>query len=406
MNLTLVSSLLGAAAFILHVATLEELSQAAVSVWPPGSKIYLGECVILQCRVTSNSTFAWTYRWYKDKPHTAPTPCPRHLVSGDSYSITVVTTKDVGSYWCKAEQRESNATVTALPVMLNVSVRPPPSLTLNPSSRLLFQGEHFTVRCPASRTKTKGWRLMYFSPRHPNRITVNEMQLCSSLGGAVGNKSDMCVLTAASKNSGLYWCEDAEGRTSAVSVTVSNGSIILKTPALPVYEGDKVVLYCQYRTDYHNEAIFFKNGAVIGTFNSSSSNKVIDLTIMNVTLKYEGFYKCASKDRKLESPESWLSMTTDRGIRSATEPGPSKGNWKWIVVSFGIVLLLLIPLTVWLVKHNSYRMISTRSCCPIPKEDVPAVPLPETKQDATEVQWDLSWMEMSNLLDKQLYHST
>ena len=52
------------------------------------------------------------------------------------------------------------------------------------------------------------------------------MQLCSSLGGAGGNKSDTCVLTAASENSGLYWCENAEGRTSAVSVTVSSESLL------------------------------------------------------------------------------------------------------------------------------------------------------------------------------------
>lgn len=97
-----------------------------MSVWPPGSNIYLGECVLLQCSVESNSSFAWSYRWLKHKPHTAPasTLNPRHLVSGDSYSITAVTREDAGSYQCQAERRESNITSEVLlsqPATLRVS---------------------------------------------------------------------------------------------------------------------------------------------------------------------------------------------------------------------------------------------------------------------------------------------
>lgn len=37
------------------------------------------------------------------------------------------------------------------------------------------------------------------------------------------------------------------------------------------------------------------------------------MTIKNVTQQDEGLYKCASHDRKMESPESWLSVRPDRG---------------------------------------------------------------------------------------------
>lgn len=87
----------------------------------------------------------------------------------------------------------------------------------------------------------------------------------------------------------------------------------MKTPAFPVFEGNKVVLYCQYWTDNHSKTTFFKNGAEILTYNSSSSDRVITMTIENVTQEDEGFYKCASQDRKMESPESWLSVRPDRG---------------------------------------------------------------------------------------------
>ncbi|XP_043985772.1 uncharacterized protein LOC122838843 isoform X1 [Gambusia affinis] len=94
------------------------------------------------------------------------------------------------------------------------------------------------------------------------------------------------------------------------------------------------------------------------------------------------------------------NFTSKDGTESSTN-----GAWIWIVVSCCVVLLLLIPL-IWFAQRNRHRMFSTRSCWPLFKENIPAVPPPVTKQDATEVQWDLSWMEMSNLLDKQQYPGT
>ncbi|XP_028260092.1 Fc receptor-like protein 2 [Parambassis ranga] len=384
MNIVLISSLLGIAEFV--VAALEEGQNLTVTVWPPGSSIYLGECVLLQCTVESNSTFMWNYRWYRHRLHTALTPNPRHLVSGDSYSITAVTREDAGTYWCEAEQRERNTSRLSSQAVLVVSEPPILSLNLTQSTRQLFKGKNISVQCHASQTK---WRLRQF---HPGRKETTTSKECS--------ESEVCVFTPAS---GLYWCESAEGRSRAVNITVSYGNIILNTPAFPISEGDEVSLYCQYRTGNHNKATFFKNGAEILTLNSSSLDNIIKMTIENVTQADEGFYKCASQDRKMESPESWLSVNPSR---DGTEASTSD-SWKWILVSCGVVLLLLlIPLTVRLVHRHRYQMFCTRSCWPLSKEDIPAVGLPVTKQDVTEVQWDLSWMEMSNLLDKQPFPGT
>uniref|UniRef100_A0A3Q2VS51 Ig-like domain-containing protein n=1 Tax=Haplochromis burtoni TaxID=8153 RepID=A0A3Q2VS51_HAPBU len=68
------------------------LLKTVVSVWPPGSKVYLGESVLLKCAVESNSTAQWGFE---------------HVVSNDSYFITAVTREDAGSYRCKAGQTSS-----------------------------------------------------------------------------------------------------------------------------------------------------------------------------------------------------------------------------------------------------------------------------------------------------------
>lgn len=67
-----------------------------------------------------------------------------------------------------------------------------------------------------------------------------------------------------------------------------------------------------------------------------------------------------------------------------------------------------IPTDCWSFTVFAWRYRTFFTCrrWPISKENLPAVELPATKQDTTEVQWDLSWMEMSNLLDKHLYPGT
>lgn len=90
----------------------------------------------------------------------------------------------------------------------------------------------------------------------------------------------------------------------------------MRTPAFPVFEGDTVVLHCLYwKGILRNSTLFFKNGSEIFAHNSSSSDRLIKMTIENVTQEDEGFYKCMSEDRRMESPESWLSV----------RPGPGQG---------------------------------------------------------------------------------
>lgn len=97
------------------------------------------------------------------------------------------------------------------------------------------------------------------------------------------------------------------------NICPTDGAIILRAPAFPVVEGDAVVLRCRYKTGNPSGTTFFKNGAEILTYNSSYSGQAIEMTIENVTYKDEGFYKCTSRDRRMESPGSWLSVRPDQG---------------------------------------------------------------------------------------------
>lgn len=74
-----------------------------------------------------------------------------------------------------------------------------------------------------------------------------------------------------------------------------------------------MVLCCRGKTGHLSNMRFFKNGAEILTYNCTYSAQAIMMTIENVTREDEGFYKCASPNRKVESPESWLSVRKDLG---------------------------------------------------------------------------------------------
>ncbi|CAB1436407.1 unnamed protein product [Pleuronectes platessa] len=123
-----------------------------------------------------------------------------------------------------------------------------------------------------------------------------------------------------------------------------DGDIILKTQASPVFTDDDVTLCYQHQSGKHKQTSFFKNGALIDSNSSSGSDRVVKMTLKNVTREDEGFYR--------------------------------------------------------------YQKFCTWSCWPVSKQEVPAGVLPATKLDVTEVQWDLSWMEMSNLLEKDSYCGT
>ncbi|XP_051249544.1 low affinity immunoglobulin gamma Fc region receptor II-b-like isoform X3 [Dicentrarchus labrax] len=114
-------------------------------------------------------------------------------------------------------------------------------------------------------------------------------------------------------DSGVYWCESAEGECrDAVNITVTRGSVILESPVLPVMEGDDVTLRCTNRTpSASNLTDFYKDGFLIRS--SSTGN----MTIHNVSQSDEGLYKCNISGVG-ESLESWLTVrVSDSAVSDA-----------------------------------------------------------------------------------------
>ncbi|XP_033465361.1 uncharacterized protein LOC117245881 isoform X1 [Epinephelus lanceolatus] len=172
-------------------------------------------------------------------------------------------------------------------------------------------------------------------------------------------------------DSGEYWCETEGGeRSNSVNISVTAGSVILESPALPVTEGDNVTLRCRNKTVSTNpSADFYKDGLLI---RSSSTG---EMTINNVSKSDEGLYKCHISGAG-ESPESWMAVR-DSVICSVTahtvsvtpssphqEPHSDDAGAPRVLIllwmSVTILMLALVLVVVGFLKIRKHKVSSKK----------------------------------------------
>ncbi|XP_044040173.1 Fc receptor-like protein 5 isoform X6 [Siniperca chuatsi] len=180
-------------------------------------------------------------------------------------------------------------------------------LTVSPSSSQLFRGEFFSLSCEED-DSSAGWTLRRNSTRE------TRTQCGAGWGRSAGSSCNISYVLPL--DSGVYWCESREGATSnTISITVTDGSVILQSPVLPVMEGHDVTLHCKPKTPPSDRpAAFYKDGSLISTEPTGH------MTIHHVSKSDEGLYKCHIS-RHGESPPSWISVTG--GILSTAPPPAS-----------------------------------------------------------------------------------
>ncbi|XP_078020060.1 low affinity immunoglobulin gamma Fc region receptor II-like isoform X3 [Epinephelus lanceolatus] len=151
-------------------------------------------------------------------------------------------------------------------------------------------------------------------------------------------------------DSGEYWCETEGGeRSNSVNISVTAGSVILESPALPVTEGDNVTLRCRNKTVSTNpSADFYKDGLLI---RSSSTG---EMTINNVSKSDEGLYKCHISGAG-ESPESWMAV---REPHSDDAGAPRVLILLWMSVT--ILMLALVLVVVGFLKIRKHKVSSKK----------------------------------------------
>ncbi|XP_067436920.1 Fc receptor-like B [Thunnus thynnus] len=184
-------------------------------------------------------------------------------------------------------------------------------LTVSPSSSQMFEGEFVSLSCEED-DSSAGWTL------RRNTSTETRAECGVKWGRSAGSSCNISYMLP--WHSGVYWCESREGATSnSINITVTDGSVILQSPVLPVIEGDDVTLHCKTKTS-NLPADFYKDGSLIRTEPAGH------MTIHHVSKSDEGLYKCHSSSHG-ESPSSWMTVTEKPTTTSQPIP-PS-----WITVT-------------------------------------------------------------------------
>ncbi|KAK9525216.1 hypothetical protein VZT92_017538 [Zoarces viviparus] len=206
------------------------------------------------------------------------------------------------------------------------------SLRLVPNRSQFFTFESVTLSCVDSGHFSE-WRVKRNTSKHNNRECMN---------WGTRNESRCFINDIHTLDTGVYWCESGAGECSdAVNITVTGGSVILKSPVHPVQEGESVTLHCITKTTSSSNltAEFYKDGVLVG------SSPTGNMTIHSVLKSDEGLYKCHISGAG-QSGDSWLSVRAGRPESSHLPLAP-------ILLPVVVVCLLLASvILLWLWRNR------------------------------------------------------
>ncbi|XP_036967313.1 low affinity immunoglobulin gamma Fc region receptor II-like isoform X3 [Acanthopagrus latus] len=149
-------------------------------------------------------------------------------------------------------------------------------------------------------------------------------------------------------DSGEYWCGNEEGeRSNSINITVTDGDVILESPAVPVMEGDKLSLYCRIKGTSDPPADFYKNGLYIATQYKGT------FTINSVSESDEGLYKCRISGAG-ESAESWLAVRAHISSETPRSDGSPQVHilLPAVITTVSVAVLLMLVGLLHRLKHK------------------------------------------------------
>ncbi|KAG7233368.1 hypothetical protein INR49_007097 [Caranx melampygus] len=193
-------------------------------------------------------------------------------------------------------------------------------LTIHPNRQQFFWYDPVNLTCSAPENSGV-WIL--------RRNTSSQISEPCEPGWGLSEKTSCTIDSAYPLDSGVYWCQSERGECSnTINITVIEGTVILESPALPVTEGDEVMLLCSYKPDDVSKptsdfsANFYKDGVFVGTYPAGA------MTFLSVSRSDEGFYKC-EHPTKAQSPWSWLAVRRESKSFFVHKPQGTLQSHSW-----------------------------------------------------------------------------
>ncbi|XP_035392481.1 titin-like isoform X2 [Electrophorus electricus] len=220
-----------------------EQPKATLSLQHDWTEFFIGETVTLKCVIPEYGSSEWTYNWYKkgdgDNPvHSAEGSGGKKDSDSNQYIISHVEESDAGEYTCRGtETGASRYSHTSDAVRLTVSVRPKPSVTVQPQSSV-YTGDIVTLSCNIQ--SSVGWKFLWYKYNgQPGTLTSTDehSKTISWIVSYVGRFKYYC--RAQRGNYHTHYSEVAE-----ITVLARPKAVASIKPDPQVFVGETVTLRC------------------------------------------------------------------------------------------------------------------------------------------------------------------
>ncbi|XP_072561047.1 B-cell receptor CD22-like isoform X2 [Paramormyrops kingsleyae] len=274
----------------------------------PSENLKERDSVTLTCGAKANPEVE-RYTWFKKNGEEII-----ELGSWNSYTMTNITSKDSGPYYCSGENR--HGTINSKFLSVNVQYAPKNISVIAFPSVNLKERDSVTLTCGA-KANPEVERYTWFKKNGEEIIEL-------------GSGNSYTITSITSKDSGPYYCsgENRHGTINSKFLSVNvqyapKNISVIAYPSVNLKERDSVTLTCGAKANPEVERYtwFKKNGEEIIELGTGKN-----YTITNITSKDSGPYYCSGENRHGTINSTYLSVNVQYAPREfSVSVSPSGG---------------------------------------------------------------------------------
>ncbi|XP_047655989.1 leukocyte immunoglobulin-like receptor subfamily A member 4 [Tachysurus fulvidraco] len=273
---------------LIPVVQAQGSPKAVVSI-KPDTHVFIGEIVILRCDIQGGGNTQWTYSWKKNNNKLYKDLNKRNYINNTMQELIIWSVKDSdsGTYSCRGHGRDSQSSEISDDVTLTVSVKPKPTVRVNPQSSV-YTGDTVTLSCELQ--QGTGWEFHWYENNQRlwnlNSKQVNTLKVTVDNAGETEYKCQ-----AYGRNYYNYNTEFSD----PVKITVRGRPkpVASINPNNQVFSGDNVTLRC----DIQDESVSsWQYSWYKDTSHSPVSSEQV-YSISGVEVTHTGTYTCRGTER-------------------------------------------------------------------------------------------------------------
>ncbi|GLD46134.1 titin-like isoform X2 [Lates japonicus] len=264
--------------FELSLTVYDEKPRVKLTQYPEYTVMFPEESVSFSCHIIVSS--GWVYQWYKDGAQLSQ--------SGNSHNISLVGTKDTGSYTCQVKRGGDMVFKSDHSQAVRFKVeekRPKPVMTQDPNDKV-YAGETVSFECKVE--ISSGWEYHWYKDNTALQVSGSSFKIHNANSSNSGSYECM-----AKRDKSMYRTERSDGQNLRIS-EIPVPSLKLETPWLDVFPTERVNFSCGMEDNWIYT--WYKDGKAIhsdGTVSTSSDGATLNIT--SAATSHRGQYSCSGK---------------------------------------------------------------------------------------------------------------